>query len=319
LAKAEKELDKQLGTNLDKYIDQEYLQAGSAAFKDESGLQLSAEFAKAKIKKQILRNAELIEARKDANNELSQGHDEQHPYSAADLAALAKSRNLKVQTSEPFDLKNPPKELAVPLKALRVLFSLRDDDPSMVYDPSPLVGEESVYIVGLHKRIPSAIQPLSTIHNKVIADYRQDKALEMAKAAGTKFESALEAGLAQGKTFDTMCAAQFVRPQTLSPFSLTSTSVPEVPEKSEFEQLQDLAGKMHPGQCSPFIPTARGGFLLYIKARLPVDEGAMQRDLPAFLSRMRERFQIAAFNAWFGLQYHLHFVPPPGELSASGS
>jgi hypothetical protein len=156
------------------------------------------------------------------------------------------------------------------------------------------------------------------VHDKVAADYRQSKALELARAAGSRFESALGAGLAQGKTFDTMCAAQFVRPQNLSPFSLTSTSIPEVPDKSEFEQLQETAGRMHAGQCSPFIPTADGGFLLYVKAQLPVDEATLQRDLPVFLARMRERFQIAAFNAWFTRQYQLHFVPPPGDLSAAG-
>jgi hypothetical protein len=322
LATAEKELD----TNLDDHINQEYLQAGAAAFKDESGAQLSAEAAKAKIKQGLLQYRELIEARKDANSfltDLSQGHDDQHPYAPGDLATLAAARHLTVKTTEPFDLKSAPKDLIVPLKTLRTLFSLRDDDPddkdrSMLYASSPLVGEEAVYVAGLQKRIPSEIQPLSVVHDKVVADYRESKALELAKAAGTRFEKALGEGLAQGKTFDTMCAAQFVRPQALSQFSLASTSIPEVPEKSEFEQLQDIAGKMQPGQCSPFIPTDDGGFLLYVKTRLPVDDAVMQRDLPAFVARMRQQFQIAAFNAWFGRQLQLHFVPPPGATSASG-
>ncbi len=322
LARAEK----QLGTNFNERVDQEYFQEGPAAFKDETGAQLSAEAAKAKIKKQTLQNVARNEATKDANsflNDLSQGHDEQHPYAPGDLTALAKARNLTVKTSEPFDLKSGPKDLAILPKNLRVLFSLRDDDPddkerSMIYAPSPLPGEEAVYVAGLAKRIPSEIQSLSAVHDKVAADYRQSKALELARAAGSRFESALGAGLAQGKTFDTMCAAQFVRPRNLSPFSLASTSIPEVPDQSEFEQLQETAGKMHAGQCSPFIPTADGGFLLYVKAQLPVDQAALQRDLPVFSARMRERFQIAAFQAWFGRQYQLHFVPPPGDLSASG-
>jgi len=317
--------DKQLGTNLNKNVDQAYLQADPAMFKDETGAPISAEAAKAKIKKQILQNVARSEATKDANSflkDLSQGHDDQHPYTPGDLTALAKARNLTVKTSEPFDQKTGPKDLAISPKYLRVLFSLRDDDPddkerSELYT-SPLVGEEAVYVAGLQKRIPSQIQPLSAVHDKVAADYRQSKALELARAAGSRFESALGAGLAQGKTFDTMCAAQFIRPQNLSPFSLTSTSIPEMPDKSEFEQLQETAGRMRAGQCSPFIPTADGGFLLYVKAQLPVDEVTLQRDLPAFLARMRERLQIAAFNAWFNRQYQLHFVPPPGDLSAAG-
>jgi hypothetical protein len=320
-------VEKKLGTNLNEQVDQDYLQAGSAAFKDASGSQLSAEAAKAKIKKQILQYTALTEARKDAINfltDLSQGRDDQHPYSPGDLAALAATKHLTVKTSEPFDLKTTPKDLAVPAKALRVLFSLRDDDPddkerSMIYASSPLVGEDAVYVAGLKARIPSAIQPLSAVHDKVIEDYRQNMALESAKAAGTRFEKALADGMALGKTFDTMCAAQFVRPRILTPFSLTTTSIPEVPEKARFQQLQDIAGRMRAGQYSPFIPTADGGFLLYFMAQLPVDEAAMRRDLPAYLARMRERFQIAAYNAWFSKQAQAHYVPPPtGDLSAPG-
>jgi hypothetical protein len=320
-------VEKQLGTNINERIDEAYLQAGPAAFKDESGVQLGVEAAKAKIRKQILNYAALSEASKEASsflNALSQGHDDDHPYTPGDLAALAKTRHLAVRTSEPFDLKTGPKDLTIPPKNLRVLFSLRDDDPddkerSMLYAPSPLPGEGVIYVAGLHKRIPSQVQPLSAVHDKAVADYRQSKALDMAKAAGSRFESALGAGLSQGKTFDTMCAAQFVRPRHLSAFSLTTASIPEAPDKFEFEQLQDVAGKMHPGQCSPFIPTANGGFLLYLKAQLPVDQASMQRDMPAFVARMRERLEIAAFNAWFTRQYQLHFVAPPGDVTASGS
>jgi hypothetical protein len=322
LARAEK----LMGTNVNARIDQEYLQEGPAAFKDEAGVQLRAETAKARIKKQLLQIALRAEATKEAGallNDLSQGHDDQHPYTPGDLTALAKARNLTVKTSEPFDLKSGTKELAIPPENLRVLFSLRDDDPddkerSMIYAPSPLRGEDAIYVAGLQKRIPSQIQPLSAVHDKVVADYRQSKALELARAAGSRFESALDAGLAQGKTFDTMCAAQFVRPRRLSPFSLTSTSIPELPDKSVFEQVQDVAGKLHAGQCSPFIPTADGGFLLFVKSQLPLDEATLQRDLPVFLASMRERLQIAAFNAWLGRQYQLHFVAPPGDPSASG-
>jgi hypothetical protein len=72
------------------------------------------------------------------------------------------------------------------------------------------------------------------------------------------------------------------------------------------------------GQSSPFIPTANGGFILYVKGQLPLDPGNVQRDLPEFLARMRQQLQVAAFQAWFGRQVQLHLVTPPGDTSASG-
>jgi hypothetical protein len=323
LAKAEK----LLGTNLNPQVDQQYLQAGPTAFKDESGVQLSAQAAKAKIKKQMLQYASQAEAIREASsflNDLSQGHSDEHPYTPGDLAALAKTRNLTVKTSAPFDQKSGPKDLTLLPRDLHVLFSLRTDDPddkerSLIYAPSPLKGEDAVYVAGLQKTLPSEIQPFSAVKDKVAADYRQSKALELARAAGARFQSALGDGLAQGKTFDTMCAAQFVRAQKLTPFSLTTPSIPEIPEKAEFEQLQTTAGRMHPGQCSPFIPTADGGFLLYVKAQMPVDEATVKSEMPAFLARMRERFQIAAFQTWFNKEAQAHLVMPPTADTAPGS
>ena len=145
-----------------------------------------------------------------------------------------------------------------------------------------MIGENGVYVMGLAQRIPSASNrspPCATKSSPITGKTRR---VELAKAAGTRFESELDAGLSQGKTFDTMCAAQFIRPLKLSPFSLTSTSVPELADKSKFAQVQEVAGKMHPGQCSPFIPTEDGGFILYFKSELPVDDSLVQRELPDF-------------------------------------
>jgi len=39
----------------------------------------------------------------------------------------------------------------------------------------------------------------------------------------------------------------------------------------------------------------------------------MQRELPAYLARMREQRQMAAFNEWFQRQIQLRLVPPASE------
>lgn len=184
------QVETQLGTNFNDHIDQEYLQSNPSDFKDAAGVQLSPEAAKARIKKQILLYTTMTTARTNAQNflkELSQGHDDDHPYTPGDLAALAKTWNLKVRTTEPFDQKNGPNGVKLAPKDLHVLFALRDDDPddkekSELY-ASPMVGEDAIYVMGLARRIPSQIQPLSAVHDKVVADYREFKAVELAKAA----------------------------------------------------------------------------------------------------------------------------------------
>lgn len=318
-------VEKELGTNLNDHVEQEYYQQGAAAFKDTNGAPMSASEAKAKIKSQILLYTALSEAKTDAYkflNDLSQGHDDDHPYTQGDLATLAKAKGLTVKTTEPFDQKNGPKGMELAPRDLHMLFELRTDDPddkehASMYAQSPIEGMEGAYVMGLVQRIPSEAQPLSAVREQVIADYRESKAVDLAKTAGSHFEQDLQAGLGQGKTFETMCAARFIHPEKLSPFSLVTTSLPDISDKSLFAQVQEVAGRMHPGQTSPFIPTDDGGFILYYKAALPVDESLVKQELPNFLARMREKLQIAAFNSWFNRQYQLHFVPSAEENAGS--
>lgn len=318
--------EKLLGTNLDAQVEQAYLQSGAGAFKDDAGNQMTAEAAKAKIKKGYVRYAAMGEARKAAYaflNQMSQGKDDQHPYTVDDLFTTAKTNSMTVKTTEPFDLTDAPKDLPLGERELRILFSLRSDDPddkdhSMLYSMSPLEGPDGFYVVGLKSRIPSQVQPFDAVKDKVVADYKETQALDKAKSAGSRFQSTLEAGMAQGKTFDTMCAANFVHPIKLKPFSLMSTNISEVTNKVDAEQIQELAGRMQPGQATPFVPTPEGGFILYEKARLPVDESLIKSELPVYVERMRDRLQIAAFQEWFGRQYQLHFTPPPGDTPAAG-
>jgi hypothetical protein len=311
------EADKQLGTNIDERVNDAYLKEGADAFKDESGKPLSSVAAKAKVKKEMRDYVALTQARKDANaflNDLSQGHDIAHPYTTGDLQKLAKEKGMMVKTSEPFDLRDGSKELPVPAKNLHVLFSLSADDPddkerSLLYAPSPLIGENAVYVAGLQKKLPSKIQLLSTVREKVIADYRESKALELAKSAGGRFEQALQTAMAQGKSFNAICAAQSLKPETLPEFSMSSPALSDM-DKADFEQLQAAAYNMPVGQSSRFIPTATGGFVVFLKQRLPVDQAAMERDLPGYLAKLREQRQIAAFNEWFNRQLQLHLSVP---------
>lgn len=317
--------DKLLGTNLDDRADQYYRQQGPDAFKDEAGKALEHDAALAQVKKQLRQYAELTEARKDANAFLSalfEGRDDQHPFSVADLAKLAQSKGLTVKTTAPFDEKDGTKELDVSPKNLHVLFSLREDDPddksrSMLYAPSPLIGEDAVYVVGLKKMHPSQVQALSVVYDKVVADYRAEKARELARAAGQKFETVLQNGMVQqDKTFDAVCAAEKIRPVALPDFALTTTNVPPgFPNKAMFQRLQEAAFPLPNDQCSKFVPTEDGGFFVYVKERLPVDEEKMKADLPAYLTRMREQRQVAAFQEWMQRQIQLHLIPPAKPVS----
>jgi len=58
-----------------------------------------------------------------------------------------------------------------------------------------------------------------------------------------------------------------------------------------------------------------GGFVVYLKARKPVEDAVVKRDLPEFMGRLRAYRQSEAFNQWFRKQAEVSklYIPPSRE------
>ncbi len=302
------EADKKIAaiTNYSQAIDRTYLEKGPANYKDDKGTVLTADAAKAKIKKEhrdfLAREAAGEQARKVILS-LYEGHDENYQFTTNDLFNVAKKAGVSVKTTEPFDERTGPKELGLAKQANTVLFNLTDKGSSdQFYPVGPLASEEAVYVVGFNHRFPNQAQSLSAVREKVYADFRMQKAYDMVKMDAENFDAAAQIGLAKGENFDAIAAAQHLKPKVLSHYAITSKGIPEVPDRGDFESLQSSTFNLPTGKCSQFIPTEEGGMIAYVRSRLPVDAAMMARELPAYLSRMRDQRQVAAFQEWFQRQ-----------------
>jgi hypothetical protein len=87
--------------------------------------------------------------------------------------------------------------------------------------------------------------------------------------------------------------------------------------------LKQTAFSTPVGKASSFQWTTEGGFILFVKSKLPLDENKMKAELPAFTQGVRQQWQTEAFNEWFGQQFvkSLHSPllerkEPPPSLSS---
>jgi len=92
--------------------------------------------------------------------------------------------------------------------------------------------------------------------------------------------------------------------------------------------LKQLAFTTSPGKASGFQWTAQGGVVLYVKAKLPIDEARMKTDLPSYISAVRQQRQQEAFQVWFQQEYTRNVrallaqpqqAQPPPNLSSRGA
>ncbi|MEO6035301.1 MAG: SurA N-terminal domain-containing protein, partial [Verrucomicrobiota bacterium] len=298
LAEADKELGKI--TNLAQRIESAYLQRGTNVFRDESGKPLSLEAAKAKIKEDERKRVAVISAQKKANEfltELYEGRDEKKPLKPDDMEKLAKAKNLEVKTTPPFDEVTGAMQLKLSPYFVQSAFGLRNADPEESVKGVPT--EEGVYVIALNKRIPSETQEFEKVRAEVTKDFREQESLKLARQAGAAFEKTATNAVAQGKTFATASAEMKLTPVILPNFSLSSRTLPQLDSHVSLDALQSVVASLAPGKTSGFVPTANGGFVLYLKAKQPVDEALLKKELPEFMARQREQRMSAAFFDWF--------------------
>ena len=104
--------------------------------------------------------------------------------------------------------------------------------------------------------------------------------------------------MAAGHTFASACVAAGLQPQALPPFSLVTRDLPELGERAGLDQIKQAAFSTPVGHTSGFEETSDGGFVLYVQAQLPVDQAAMNEQMPQFIAQFRQAQQSEAFNEW---------------------
>jgi peptidyl-prolyl cis-trans isomerase D len=217
------------------------------------------------------------------------------PAAPDTLAALAREKGLTPQVSPPFDREEPPAGFEVRADFLRAAFALSPDEPYS----QPLVGNDGVYVISLNRTLPSEIPAFESIRDRVTHDYRFREAIMKARQAGLSFHTMATNALAAGKTFASVCSEAKVLPVLPAPFSISSRAIAGIEGRANLSQFKQAAFGTPPGQVSTFMSTGDGGFLVYVQAKLPLDEERMKAELPDFARNVRQTRRGEAFNEWF--------------------
>jgi hypothetical protein len=291
LQQAEAELAK---TNLAEVVDLNLQRLGT----NYTRLGATPEEAKAKIREELVRNEAFNLARRKASEFANELFDKE-PVAPGNLETLAKAKGLMPQVTQPFDRREGPKELKVGPNFVTAAFGL-----SPTNDPfgGPLPGEDGVYVIAYNKRLSSEVPPLDQVREKVTADYRHDQAVVLARRAGIEAHRSITNQMAQGKNFEAACAEAKVNPVPLPPLSISTRSLPGVDERVSLSELKQVAFSTNPGNLSPLQYTREGGFILYVKAKLPINEDKLKTELPNFVSNLQQQRLNEAFNEWFKKQ-----------------
>ena len=309
---------------------------GTNAWTDTNGAPLAEAAAKEKIKQRFRDDESLLAARRAAAEFGEALFSRPDANILTNFEFLASQKKLTVRISAPFDkgtngLEEFDTDEALTSRAdegsrqtLRDLvrekaFTLTDAQPILF---TPIPGRHGVYLIARKGRVPSEIQPLDRVKDRVNADYRQYLALDMARKAGLAFHTNLTNGLTLKKSFTDLCAAEKVPVVDLPRFSGSTRALTNADPRFNLRQFQAMAEELEPGKASNFTsaqPPSEGGYVFYLKARPPVDESKLKTELPEFVNQLRVYRQNEAFQQWFRKQAEQAKLAGPKRETTIGS
>jgi len=118
--------------------------------------------------------------------------------------------------------------------------------------------------------------------------------------AGRDFSQKITNSMAAGKPIEAVFQDANVKAVSLPPFSLGTRDLPGLDERLDLNLLKEVASELTPGKPSQFYDTRDGGFVLYLRAKKPVDPAQMKKDLPEYIQAFASARQDQAFFDWMG-------------------
>jgi hypothetical protein len=281
--------EQQLGTNLVRASEEALTRLGTNAFRYGK----TPEESRAKIRELLIMDTAIS----NANAKAVAFQNEVVTKGVPNLAAVAKEHGLEAKVTKPFDKEFGPGELNLgPSYPVASLFNLTPEDPIV---PRPVQGLDGMYVLAYDKMIPSRIPPLEEIRSRVQSDYKFVEAMRLAQLDGRAFSQTVTNELAHGKTFAETCAATRVKPVEVKPFSAIAQRIPEVEDRADVGTFKEVVARTPVGSASSFVPTRDGGFVAYVRQRLPIDQAKMKAELPEYSKNLRQRRESEAFEIWF--------------------
>jgi hypothetical protein len=302
-------------TNLNQQIDSLYAQRGAQFYTDANGQPLTPEAAKQRIRDEVRKDAALREARKAAY-EFARGLEDvkinaANPNPAEPLENLAAAKGLNVQVTEPFTEFGGPKGMNVPDQFTRMAFMLSPEEPLV---QEPISGEDAVYVLAFKRSIPSEVEPLDTVRDRVTTDYTRNEANRLMRDAGREFVTTATNALASGGQLETIAQQNGLLVVDLAPVLKESReSITNLPPMVDAGALRSAVTPLKPGELSSFVPTGDGGFVVLLEKTIPPTDDEIKAELPNFLVEYRRRTAVEAFNGWFSKEMQLARLTIAGE------
>ncbi|MEP6685649.1 MAG: peptidyl-prolyl cis-trans isomerase [Verrucomicrobiota bacterium] len=226
----------------------------------------------------------------------------------ADFKQVAAKSQVPVKTTGDFTVAAPDPQFAASPELGKSAFRLTKQEP---YGDA-IQTADGFYI--LHLAAIEEARPL-TIEEakpKIVEALRKERLQELMSAKVAEATQQIREKLKTGATPEVAIQQAGLKPEKIPPFSLLEDPIPKLsqspspgaspsPEQKptpDLPAIKQSVAELHPGEVSPFLPTADGGLIAVLEKREPLDMAKFELSRPLLDSRVLQNKRTVVFQEW---------------------
>ena len=167
----------------------------------------------------------------------------------------------------------------------------------------PLDGDGFVVIPMLQTKLAPEIPSFATVRERVLQDYKMDRARASAREAGEKFQATATAGLNSGKRFADIASAEKASVIPVPEFTTAAQNVAGLDSRLNLYLVRNATTSAKSNGVSRYTESTDGGFVLYLEKKESVSDEVVKQALPAALIEARQQRRMSVFQSWFSSEF----------------
>jgi hypothetical protein len=228
----------------------------------------------------------------------------------ADFQQAAKKFQVEVRTTGEFTAAAPDPQLAADPQLAKSAFQLTMQEPN----GDAIQTADGFYILHLTAIAEARPLTLEEAKPKIVEALRKERLQQLVSTKAAEVTQQIREKLKAGVTPEVAIQQTGLKPEKIPPFSLLDDPIP-VPKPSpaaspgaspsaekkppaDLPAVKQSVAELHPGEVSPFVPTADGGLIAVLEKREPLDMAKFELTRPLLEGRMLQNKRTIVFFEW---------------------
>jgi peptidyl-prolyl cis-trans isomerase D len=206
------------------------------------------------------------------------------------------ARKFKVTPRETnlFTQSKPDSQVANVPAATEAAFRLSKEDPN-----SDVIQAENVfYVLHLQEVVPSRPLTFDEARPQLAAQLSKERAQEQMKQKAAEIRTKLSEAIKAGKSFADAVKQAGVQVEKLPLFKLGEPD----PDNKVSPEIAQTTVELSEREISDFVPTEKGGALVYLEKRHPIDTAKFNEQKATFADALLRGRRELAFREWMRMQ-----------------